>query len=193
MAQDSKIEWTDATCEVCGSEMPSDNKRFCSRVCYDARPGVLNDLDRNRERINWIQRVWYGPNPDLFSSVDGMRKGRRFEVLAKNKILPKLGFTEVVDLAAISHCSPVDFVGMRQSKRFLIDATSKWQKRVIGKSAFAAALGFGLYVLVISPRDHSRHALIPVDPKAKSVRVPINLIRQMAEQFGESNGRRYKN
>lgn len=63
--------------------------------------------------------------------------------------------------------------------RLVVDVTTKWQKRVDAKARMATALGFALFVLMVSPRDQRFFYFVAVRPDARSVRVPFELLREM--------------
>ncbi len=189
MSDGTKIEWTDATCETCGVgfDRRRGSTRFCSRACYAARPGIKSDLERDAQRVSWTQRTWYGPDRDMLNSIDGKRTGDATEATAETLVLSRLGFDSVINLARLSHGSPVDFICRHRGERVLVEVTRKWQKRVVGKTAFAAALGFPLFVVFVNPRDPKYSVFLRAPPEAKSVRVPINWVRYIASDRGEAH------
>lgn len=93
--------------------------------------------------------AWTG-NRDLFAKIETKTKGRRFELLAQNTILPRLGFKNLIHLSDIYHNSPFDFAGDRAGQQVVIDITCNWQKQISYKNALAMALRLPLYILMIS-------------------------------------------
>lgn len=160
MAEHSKIEWTDAD-------------------------GNFDNTLYQRSRVHWHQRVWYGRQKDLFTEKRPLERGRKFELLASKDIFPKIGVEDAVNLAEIMSKFPFDFVATIGNSRVLLDVSVKWQKRVATKEPVARALGFPLYILLVSPRDHKFFYFAPVKTGAKSVRVPIAIFRQIAEHYGD--------
>ncbi len=187
MADKTGIEWTDATCAKCGKPITGKgNRRFCSRLCYAGREGIIGGSARLTRRISWVQRTWYGQERDALALYDAKRVGAEIEAKAALGVLPKMGFSEIVNLAEISHGSPVDFLCLTSAgDKAFVEVTRKWQKRVVGKAGFAAAIGFPLFVVFVSPRDARWSIRVLVDPSARSVRVPIEWLRKIAAHYRE--------
>lgn len=187
MADGAPIEWADDVCETCRQpfDRRTGNTRYCSRRCYGQRPGIRSDAVRERARTNAIQRIWYGPQRDALRSIEGTRCGQQAELSAVCTVLPALGFSGIVNLSARSHGSPVDFVAVHGGMRSLVDVTTKWQKHIDNKVSWAEAIGFPLFIVMISPRGHRFYWMERARPRAKSIRVPTAYIRHMARTLEE--------
>lgn len=167
MADNSKIEWTDAT------------------GCFDATL-------YQRSRVKWTQSVWYGGQRDLFAEKAAHRRGRQFEELAVKSIFERVALENPTDLARLGRGAPFDFIAFLNERRVAVDVSTKWQKRVESKGPIAQALGLPLYFLLISPRAPRFFYFTPVSYTAKSVRVPFSLLRSMAQELGDhGHGRRH--
>lgn len=140
-----------------------------------------------RHRVHWSQAVWYGPQHDMFAMKDPRPRAIVGETAAVETILPSLGFTQLIDLTAIIFNAPFDFVGFKDGERVVIEVSTKWQKRVSTKTRLAAALGFKLWLVLVSPRDSRFFHCTQVSATAHSCRVPFSLFRAMADFFGDTN------
>lgn len=148
---------------------------------------MRNDTEYQSKRVRWSQKVWYGKQLDMFALKEPRPRSREAELAASETILPSLGFTEIVDLTAILFNSPFDFMATRCGTRCAVEISTKWQKRIETKVALAFAFNFPLQVLLISPRDQRFFHLVEARRGSKTVRVPFELLRKMADFFGEEN------
>lgn len=165
----TNIDWTEETC----GPQPAIGLRLGSEKLY------------HRSRVHWSQIVWYGRQRDLLDQKRARERGRRFELVAATQIFPALEITSVTDLCEIVSSAPFDFIGNYRGERIVIDVTVKWQKRVDAKGPLAQALGFSLFILLVSPRDPTFYHFIKAKPEAKSIRVPFSMLQDMAAHLGE--------
>jgi hypothetical protein len=96
-------------------------------------------------------RLWGASSPET---------ARKAEELAFNAILPKIGFTEVLDATRIRRSIPFDFATY-EGERVLIDVTtgiSKSNQHHRSALSLASALRMGLYILFVKP-DLTAYAL----------------------------------
>jgi len=122
------------------------------------------DARRRYERA-WYQRTW---GVRLSTYKDMKERGIKSEELAKNTILPKLGFTNIIHLSAINRYSPSDFYAEKNNKKYFIEVTTNISKCVPLASLLAELLDLNFYVLGIKP-DFSAFLLKEVPLGKKSV------------------------
>lgn len=150
---------------------------FCNRACYDnwRRKQHLNVKAR---WLRFQRRIW-GTAPAGRRQPQHMKAwARRSEALARDRILPGLGFAEVVDMSGLSNQFFVDFIATYRGFRVLVDVTVKLKAYVPEKAALARALWMDLFVLHVSPRDPALFFLNLMPGGRVVSRVPAVLIRQ---------------
>lgn len=79
------------------------------------------------------------------------------------KILPKIGFTDLANIAALRRLVPFDIVGTLGGERVLVDVTTgcyKGGKYLESAISFAGALRMKLFILFVKP-DLRQFALKP--------------------------------
>lgn len=153
-------------CVVCGKffiRSKNWGERHCSTTCLRIHNTSRHAkyVARNQRRVrqnatSWKDRTWGRSGPQI---------AKRAEVIAETAILPKIGFTELINIAAFRRLVPFDIVGTLGSKRALVDVTTgNWKggKYLKTASALADALGLPFYVLFVKPNMH-HFALKPVE------------------------------
>ena len=132
---------------------------YCSPECRRRANTISHSrfVAANRVHVNRYSRerrirFWGISSPEL---------AEKAERLAMEKILPRLGFTELYHASAIKRYVPFDLIATYQGNRVLVDVTTGVTK-AIGQNAqqsFADALRMPLYVLFVKP-DFTKYQLI---------------------------------
>lgn len=152
--------------------------RFCDRHCY-ARWRAGRHLALKSDWLR-IQREVWGTSEIGRREVGKSREvGRRAEVLARDTILPSLGFTEITDMSGLSNQFYVDFVATLDGRRVLVDATIKLKGHIPEKVTLATALRMPLYILHVSPSTDGLFWLNGPITNAAVSRVPAAFIRSL--------------
>lgn len=176
-------------CHTCGvgiRKKPSDAKSrtgrpykhtFCDAACY-ARWRADRHNASKRDWLRIQREVWGTTEAGRFEVGLAKHHGRRAEVLAKDRILPFLGFSEIDDLSGYSNQFFVDFIATYRASRVLVDATIKLKAYVPEKLRIAAALRMPLYILHISIKSDDIYWLSEARERPVS-RVPAAFIRSL--------------
>ncbi len=179
------------TCHQCGQpceKKPSDHVQkgrpwkhtFCNQECYD-RWRAERHLEVKAQWLRFQREVW-GTVPIERHRPAGAREyARQFEEKARLTYLPQLGFTEIVDLSAMSNQFFVDFVATFKGRRVLVDATVKLKAYVPEKVGLANALRMRLFIIHVAPGREGLFHLNEVRGGRVVSRVPAALIREHAE------------
>lgn len=174
------------TCIRCGKEVsrkPSSvgaGNRFCTKTCYYAwqseRSRFSGYEDARRTQYHEFKRKLWGGSGHGHNQIAGKwagKFGRRFERIAEQRIFPREGFTEIVNLTACSNQFFVDFVVTRKMQRVLVDVTTKFKAYVPSKVRLARALRMPLYILHVSPKDPAVYFLSKMTKNKTVSRVPM--------------------
>lgn len=183
------------TCAQCGKpfeKRPSARRTngrprkhtFCTDGCYD-RWRADQHLATKSKWLSFQREVW--GSTELARHDVGRAKaiGRKAEVLARDELLPREGFTEIVDLSNLSNQFFIDFVATFRGARVLVDATIKLKAYVPDKARLAEALRMPLFIIHVAPKGglYFLHPK-PLSQGASVCRIPAAFIRQVAEKQG---------
>lgn len=150
-------------CKICGAVFYRSGRgrwALCSEACKRKNNTAMHRryVENNRARVNesarrWKIRNWGASDAEI---------AKRAEQLAFERILPKLGFTDIYDVTAVRRYVPFDFVATNpDGERVLIDVTTGMTKsghyHRSGVS-LVNALRMRLYVLFVKP-DLSSYSL----------------------------------
>ena len=117
--------------------------------------------------------VWGASSPEI---------ARTAEILAATKILPRIGFTDLVYVAAMRRLVPFDIVGTLDSQRTLIDVTTGWWKggRYLESAiSLAEALRMKIFILFVKP--DLRHFALKLAEKGGGVYCSLKDLRTLRE------------
>lgn len=133
-------------------------RRFCSRACKR----IANTLQhreyvaKNRMHLREYARerrihVWGESSPAVAA------KAERFAI---ERILPKLGFSDLYHVSAFNSFVPFDIIATYHESRVLIDVTTNVSKGTTYgyQQSFARALRMPIYVLFVKP-DMTKYQL----------------------------------
>ncbi len=135
-------------------------------------------LDLKRKWSLFQRQVWGTTELGRFDVSKAKLVGRDAEILARDVILPGLGFSEIDDFSGHSNQFFVDFVATFQGERVLVDATIKLKAYVPDKSFIASALRMKLFILHVSPVRSDLYFLHELVPGRSVIRVPAAFIRE---------------
>jgi len=143
------------TCVVCKKVFtPSGQGRYamCSDSCrkrkvawWHNRYAKMNQVHLREYAKAYKLRVWGESSPEV---------GLRGELVALEKILPPLGFSDIFHASRAYRSSPFDFIATFEGRRTLVDVTtcnSKSGAPYKKRKQFAKALGMSLFVLFVRP------------------------------------------
>jgi len=159
-AQRLKIaRWS--VCKTCGRVGFFDNLRrrhYCSPRCRriantaSHRSYVMQNRAHMKAYIRARRlQIWGSSTKEIATKA---------EILAIERILPRLGFSELFHASALKRYVPFDIVASLDGKRVLIDVTTGVSKSVVANAQqlFADALRMPMYVLFVKP-DLSKYQL----------------------------------
>jgi len=180
-----KSDWktTPTSCIVCGTlflRQTHWGTRHCSIGCLRAHNTSRHAeyVAKNRTRVRQYEVSW----KHALWGLSSPRIAKRAEVVAVTSILPKIGFTDLVNVAASRRYVPFDVVGTFGGSRVLVDVTTgcwKGGKYLESASSFAGALGMKLFILFVKP-DLRRFALKPVD-KGRGIYCSLHDLRALRQ------------
>ena len=180
-------------CEQCGASFtrrPSEktpNGRpwkhsFCGRVCY-TRWRADRHLLVKAEWLRFQREVW-GTAPFGQRDPAGARQyARKYEVIARDVLLPERGFSDIDDLTATSNQFFVDFIATHAGRRVLVDATVKLKAYIPDKSRLAMALRMPLFIVHVSPKHPNIYHINEVAEGRVISRVPAAFIRLLSDEL----------
>jgi hypothetical protein len=150
------------------------------------RPVQFDRGARKREYGEYKRFIWGGSGKGANEiGVWAKKFGRRFENVARNTILPSIGYVEIDDWSAYSNVFFVDFIATSPDEgRVLIDVTTKWAAHIPNKIALANSLRMRLFILHISPRDPKVYWLNEIEPVAKVSKIPMSIFHRLHEAMG---------
>ncbi len=96
-------------------------------------------------------KIWGESSPEI---------ALKAEKFSMERILPKLGFTELYHASAIRRYVPFDLIATYKGRRILIDVTTGVTKTLVKnfQQTFADALRMPIYILFVKP-DFSKYQL----------------------------------
>lgn len=150
---------------------------FCGNDCYDLWRRDER-LRFEKEQLAFRREVW-GTAAFERRAPQGKyarQVGRQAEIVARDRILPAIGFSEIEDLSGMSNQFFIDFVATYGGLRVLVDATIKLKAYVPEKSRLALALRMPLYILHVSPKSEDLYYLNSLAPGRVVCRVPATFI-----------------
>jgi len=148
-------------CRICGSPILgrlAGNRTYCSQKCKRAGNTAQHRryVTQNTEHVScmtraWKDRIWGRSNPQIAMQA---------ERIAKERILPKLGFSNLYHVSAANRFFPFDLIGTYNGQRVFIDVTTGMWKtiRKTSQQELADALDMPMYVLFVKP-DFSKYEL----------------------------------
>ncbi len=150
-----------STCKTCGRNFLKKVKNkvsYCSSGCR-RRANTLTHgryVAANRIHINEYVRkrklaIWGESNSEIALEAEN---------IALDRILPRLGFTDLYHASSVNRFVPFDVVATRKGERVLIDVTTCVSKSLRKKPelSIAEALRMPLYILFVKP-DLSKYQL----------------------------------
>jgi hypothetical protein len=99
-------------------------------------------------------------------------------LLARDVILPSLGFSEIDDLSGYSNQFFIDFIATLDGERVLVDATIKLDAYVPEKAHLAKSLRMKLFILHVSIKSDGLFYLDALGDKVVS-KVPASYINSV--------------
>lgn len=154
---------------------------FCGVDCYN-RWKADQHLATKAKWLSFQRDVWGTTEIGRSDPSKARGVGRTAEIIARDLILPKEGFSDIYDLSGMSNQFFIDFVASYKGERVLVDATIKLKAYFPEKAALAAALRMRLFIIHISPKSKDVYFLHEVVPGRKVTRVPASYIRQLQKE-----------
>lgn len=157
------------TCENCGIKYEKQynrkrnkgRRKFCSQLCYRLFNTKHKKQRDHHYLYNDFRRLVWGSTGLTQGGVDKIKSFdyRKYELIAKNKLLAEYGFTEILDMNELFFGFNFDFIAKLGNKKVLIDITTKYSTNNKTKKQLADALGIDFYMLFISPEYDGMHHL----------------------------------
>lgn len=159
------------------------NKRYRTIFCnQNCRNKWLHQrhLRSKRKIARFIRKLWGTTPLKRFQAKYAIPFGRKAEKRAMIKILPKLGFKNIINFTNWSSQFYIDFVAFYKGKRVLIDATIKLTAWIPGKIKLANALGMDLFIIHVSPSG-KLFWLKKIPKNEVTSKVPMAFIRKYSK------------
>jgi hypothetical protein len=160
---------------------------FCSRECYHqwrSNKSIYNKGEKEKGYTKYFRLIWGGAGIGRQDPFTARKVGKIYEEIAVNMILPKEGFTDIINLSACSNQFYIDFIATKDGVKVLIDATIKYKAHIPQKVFLAKSLGMPLYILHISPRDTEIYYLVKIPYTQTTSKVPNHIFHEIKERCG---------
>ena len=129
--------------------------------------------------------IWYGGKRAVTPRGDrSLRIGLAAELYAERFILPKEGFSEIVNLSRQFTYCLFDYVARKDGQRVVVDITTRVAAVIRKKIEFARVLGLPLFIVHVCPSDGKTYYVAKIEGSNVSSHVPPDVLDAIAYRHG---------